>query len=67
MKGTVNAVTLPLIATGRHYVAFRNATVQTVIFTSPETIDGFPTGYGVPMNETVVFVRDPSNNHWQVW
>lgn len=64
IKGTVSEVYLLTAASSRHSCVFINRTIQTVLFTSSETITGYSTGYGLPAGEAVNFVRDPDNNQW---
>lgn len=64
IKGTVSEVYLLIVSSSRHSCVFINRTIQTVLFTSSETITGYPTGYGLPAGEAVNFIRDPDNNQW---
>ena len=51
LKSSVSAVSLLTVASERYQQTFRNATTQTVTFTSSETLDGFPTGFGLPPSQ----------------
>lgn len=67
LEGTVTEVFLLAVGTGRHSTVFRNATINTVLFTSSETITGYSTGFGLPSNESINFVRNSGNNQWEIW
>ena len=66
LKGSVTSVSLLSVASSRHAQFFQNRTTQTVVFTASDGIFGYSSGFGLPINEAVNFIRDPDNNQWTI-